>query len=80
MVSIEQINELKDRLAVLAGCVGVEEKRREVEARQLRSQAQDFWDDPKAAEVFLKGTSAIKYWVDGVDGLSSSIDDLEVLL
>ncbi len=80
MVSIEQINELKDRLAVLAGCVGVEEKRKEVEARQLRSQAADFWDDPKAAETFLKGTSAIKYWVDGADGLSSAIDDLEVLL
>lgn len=80
MVSIEQINELKERLAVLAGCVGIEEKRKEVEARQLRSQAPEFWDDPKAAEVFLKGTSAIKYWVDGVDGLSSSVDDLEVLL
>lgn len=80
MVSIEQINELKQRLAVLAGCVCVEEKRKEVEARQLRSQAPDFWDDPKAAELFLKGTAAIKYWVDGVNGLSSSIDDIEVLL
>lgn len=80
MVTIEQIKELKDRAEVLSVCVGIDEKRAEVESRQLRAQATDFWDDPKAAEIYLKHTSAVKYWVDGIDGINSALEDLEVLL
>ena len=80
MVTIEQIKDLKDRLETLSACVKLDEKRSEVEARQLRSQDSSFWDDPKSAEAFLKVTASVKYWVDGIDGIASSIDDLEVLL
>lgn len=80
MLTIEQIKELRERADVLARCVGVEQKRQEVEARQLHSQNPSFWDDPKAAETYLKATSALKYWVDGIDALNSSLDDLELLL
>ena len=80
MVTIEQVSELRGRRRVLADCVSLEDKRAEVEARQLKAQDAGFWDDPKSAEAYLKHTSAVKYWVDGIDALNASADDLEVLV
>jgi len=39
----------------------------------------DFWDDPKAAELFLKQTSSLKYWVEAYQTIIGALDDLEVL-
>lgn len=80
MVTIEQIKALRDRISELSRFVNVEEKRKEVAARQKKSEEPGFWDDPKSAEAYLKGTAALKYWVDGIDALESETDDLEVLL
>lgn len=80
MVTIEQVRELRDRVRALAECIGLDGKRAEVDARQLKAQESDFWDDPKKAEAYLKQTAAIKYWVDGVGDLEASADDLEVLV
>lgn len=80
MVTLEQIRELRARVELLSACVSLDGKRSEVESRQLRAQDSDFWDDPKAAELYLKHTSAVKFWVDGIDGINSSLEDLEVLL
>lgn len=80
MVTEEQVKELRERVAELSRFVDVDAKRAEVAERQKKSQAADFWDDPKKAEVYLKGTAALKWWVDGVDAINSSIDDLEVLM
>ncbi|MBP5391081.1 MAG: peptide chain release factor 2 [Bacteroidales bacterium] len=38
-----------------------------------------FWDDPKAAEAFVKKLSAVKYWVKELDSLKSEGEDLDVL-
>ena len=51
MVTIEQVSELRGRIRVLADCVSLEDKRAEVEARQLKAQDAGFWDDPKSAEA-----------------------------
>lgn len=80
MVTSEQVKELGARISVLAKCVNVEGKRSEIEAREQKSQASDFWDDTKAAEAYLKGTAALKFWVEGIDAARSETDDLEVLL
>ena len=45
----------------------------------MRSQASDFWDDPKAAEVFMKQTSGLRYWVEAYQAVAAALDDLEVL-
>jgi len=45
----------------------------------VRSQASDFWDDPKAAEVFMKQTSGLRYWVEAYQAVAAALDDLEVL-
>ncbi len=44
-----------------------------------RSEAADFWDNPKDAEQFLKKLSAVKYWVTTIDNIQRELDDYAVL-
>jgi peptide chain release factor 2 len=44
-----------------------------------RTQAADFWSDPKAAEGAMKFISGLKYWVDAYQNVTAALDDLEVL-
>jgi len=46
---------------------------------QKKTEAPDFWNDPKAAEAFLKNLNGIKSWVSGFDKAFSETEDLEVL-
>lgn len=80
MVGAEQIRELQQRLEILGKCINIEAKRADVEQRTQKTLASDFWDDPKEAEKFLKELSGIKFWVTGFDGLTATVDDLNVLL
>lgn len=79
MISQDQIKDLKERLQTLERCLSIDARRKEVAEKEERSHAADFWNDPKAAEVFLKGLSGVKSWVAAYDKAASSIDDLEVL-
>ena len=80
MISTEQIKELQQRVETLGRCINVEDRRRDVAQRQEQTLAPDFWDDPKAAEKFLKELSGVKFWVNGYDKVAGDIEDLNVLL
>jgi len=80
MITNEQIKELQQRIETLGRCIGVEDKRAEVEKMTEKTLAPDFWDDPKEAEKFLKEMSGVKFWVTGFDKASSAVEDLNVLL
>ena len=80
MIGIEQIKALQQRVETLGRCINVEEKRADVASRQERTLAADFWDDPKAAEKFLKEMAGVKFWVAGFDKIVSGVEDLNVLL
>ena len=80
MIGIEQIKTLQQRVETLGRCINVEEKRADVASRQERTLAADFWDDPKAAEKFLKEMAGVKCWVAGFDKIVSGVEDLNVLL
>lgn len=79
MITQDQIKELRQRLESLHRCLGIEAKRSDVAAKTERSQAADFWNDPKEAELFLKGMNSVKVWVTAYDKLSGEVDDLDVL-
>ncbi len=79
MITQEQIKELRQRQEILYRCLGIEEKRADVIRKTERSQAADFWNDPKEAETFLKKLSSVKVWISAYDKLAGEIDDLEVL-
>ena len=80
MIGIEHIKALQQRVETLGRCINVEEKRADVASRQERTLAADFWDDPKAAEKFLKEMAGVKFWVTGFDKIVSGVEDLNVLL
>lgn len=61
------------------GVFDVDSKRADVEQRQQRTLAPDFWNDPKEAEKFLKELSSVKSWVTGYDKVASEASDLDVL-
>ena len=79
MINIELIKELQERTLVLGRCINVEAKRAEVEQMTQKTLAADFWDDPKAAEKFLKELSGVKFWVTGYEKVASGVEDLNVL-
>ena len=79
MIHTDQIHELRQRLETLHECLGIDAKRRQVADLQKKTEAPDFWGDPKAAEIFLKNMNGIKSWVTDYDGAASAVDDLDVL-
>lgn len=79
MTSAEQIKELKERLSTLDKCLNIQGRRADVAARTEKTLAPDFWNDAKEAERFLKELSALKFWTNGFDKASASVDDLDVL-
>ncbi len=80
MTTAEQIKDLHNRVDNLRDCLHVEEKREEIRVKESQSQAPDFWNDPKAADSFLKALSPVKSIVAEFDSVSSAVDDLDVLL
>ena len=61
------------------GVFDIPGKRGQVAALQKKTESPDFWNDPKAAEVFMKNLNGVKSWVTGFDKASTEEDDLEVL-
>jgi len=79
MINQDQIKDLISRAKALGGYLKIEEKRADVAQREKQTLAPGFWDDPKAAEAFLKENSSIKFWLTAYDAIISKVDDLEVL-
>jgi len=79
MVTTEQIEDIKTRLADLNGFLSIEDKKIYVEAEELKTQEPDFWDNPKSAENHLKNINKHKVWVVAFDELQSLVDDFSVL-
>ena len=57
MVGIDNIKALQQRVETLGRCIDIDAKRADVAERTEKTLAADFWDDPKAAEKFLKELS-----------------------
>ena len=79
MINQDNIKELRARIEFLHKCLNIEDKRAQVAAMQEKTLAADFWNEPKAAEKFLKEIAGIKFWVTAYDALAGAADDLDVL-
>lgn len=73
MTNKEQIEALKERLETLDKCLDIPGKRSQVAALQKKTETLDFWNDPKAAEAFMKNLNGIKAWVTGFDKAFSGV-------
>ncbi|MEE3390164.1 MAG: peptide chain release factor 2 [Candidatus Cryptobacteroides sp.] len=79
MTSKEQIEALHQRVETLGRCLDIPGKREQAAALQKKTEAPEFWNDPKAAEAFLKNLGSIKSWVTSFDKAATDVDDLDVL-
>ena len=57
----------------------MDEKRESIKEEELITQDPEFWNDPKKAELVLKGIKQKKFWVDTYDILKMSLEDTQVL-
>ena len=79
MTSQEQIKDLHARVDALRKYLDIPGKRAEVAEKERQTQAAGFWDNPKAAEQFLRGISSVKSWIIAYDKVQRAVDDLDVL-
>ena len=79
MVILEQIKDLRSRLDILYRCLQIADKEAQASAMEERTQAADFWNDPKAAEGVLKQISSLKLWINAYNKARGAVEDLEVL-
>lgn len=79
MVILDQIKDLRERLDTLHRCLEIGEKESQASGLESRTQAPDFWDDPKAAEGVLKQISSLKLWINAFNAARGAVEDLEVL-
>ncbi|MBK8923908.1 MAG: peptide chain release factor 2 [Saprospirales bacterium] len=78
-MTIEQLKELKDKLAVLRRYLDVDNRLREIEDLTSQTLDPNFWNDPKRAEGIQRKAGLHKKWVDEYQVIAREVDDLEGL-
>jgi len=58
----------------------VDGKRIRIQEEEIKTQDPNFWNNPKQAEVQLRKIRNIKFWTDSYDQISTSYDDLSVMM
>ena len=80
MVSQEQIKALSKRKDELYKFINISEKQKEANTLTLQSQENDFWNNPKEAQIILKKLSILKSWLKSYNAVATNIEELSVLL
>ena len=79
MVTAEQLKELVKRLEALKGYLELDKKAIEIQNEEEKTQAPEFWDDPKKAEIILKEIKSKKAWIEEYETVKAAFDDVNVL-
>ena len=78
MITQDQLKDVLDRAEKLFHYLKIDQKQIEFEEEDLRTQAPDFWEDPKRAEEQMKKVKAIKKWIDGYNDVRTKADELQL--
>lgn len=78
MITSDQLKNVIDRTNALNHYLDIENKIVQLEEEQLRTQAPDFWEDPKRAEAQMKKVKEIQKWIDGYKEVKTLCDELEL--
>lgn len=76
MITAEQLKDVQQRTEALHRYLNINQKQIEYEEEQLRTQAPDFWDDPKRAEAQMKKVKGIEKWLKDYKEVSTLTDEL----
>lgn len=78
MITAEQLKDVQQRTEALHRYLNINQKQIEYEEEQLRTQAPDFWDDPKRAEAQMKKVKGIEKWLKDYKEVSTLTDELSL--
>ena len=78
MITQDQLKDVLDRAEKLYVYLKIDQKQVEWEEEDLRTQAPDFWEDPKRAEEQMKKVKGIKKWIDGYNDVRTKADELQL--
>ena len=78
MITQDQLKDVLDRAEKLHHYLKIDQKQMEYEEEELRTQAPDFWEDPKRAEEQMKKVKGIKRWIDGYKLVRTLADELQL--
>lgn len=80
MITAEQLKDVQQRTEALHRYLNIDQKQIEYEEEQLRTQAPDFWDDPKRAEAQMKKVKGIEKWLKDYKEVSTLTDELSLAM
>ena len=78
MITSDQLKDVMERAEALHHYLDIDKKKIEFEEEQLRTQAPDFWDDPKRAQEQMKKVKGIQRWIDGYKEVRTCADELQL--
>ncbi len=78
MITADQLKDVMERADALHHYLDIDKKKIEFEEEDLRTQAPDFWEDPKRAEEQMKKVKGIKKWLDGYAEVRTFADELQL--
>ena len=67
MITADQLKDIQERTEHYTVIWVLTRNEIEFEEEQLRTQAPDFWDDPKRAQEQMKKVKDIEKWIKGYD-------------
>ncbi len=78
MITADQLKDVMDRADALHHYLNIDQKKVEFEEELLRTQAPDFWEDPKYAQEQMKKVKGIQKWLDGYKTVRLYADELKL--
>ena len=78
MITSDQLKDVMERAEALHRYLNIDQKKVEFEEEQLRTQAPDFWEDPKYAQEQMKKVKSIQKWLDGYKEMRLYADELQL--
>lgn len=78
MITSDQLKDVLERTDALARYLNIDQKKVEFEEEQLRTQAPDFWEDPKRAQEQMKKVKDIERWLKDYKAAREYADELQL--
>jgi peptide chain release factor 2 len=78
-MTIEQLKELRERVAHLNKYLKVEDRKAKFESDRQLTLSPGFWDDNERATSVVKEQNANKYWIDLYENVNSGVEDFATL-
>ena len=78
MITSDQLKDVLQRADALHKYLDIDKKKIEYEEEELRTQAPDFWDDPKRAQEQMIKVKGIQKWLDGYKDVRDKADELQL--